>query len=229
MFDSTWWCVVIKWWWCEFTNKACPAFPHLPLLLNKPLNSWILVLPLKLVRSNKDRGTRKDTHKYTHKQARTHTHKPEGKWQSHQETLQSLLWVKEWSSISLHRSASQRTLCQWFTSLHTTCHHPLPHSRFSHLDEAMLEWGWKRGALMHSEEIGCEVWLPPVLFLRGWPIDCCVCCCFLRSPSSLIMGAAFLCQPLAGNYSGAIWDCISFRASSDTFVLTLICLFVFWL
>lgn len=27
---------------------------------------------------------------------------------------------------------------------------------------------------MHSEEIGCEVWLPPMLFLRGWPIDCCV-------------------------------------------------------
>lgn len=73
MFDSTWWCVVIKWWWCEFTNKACPAFPHLPLLLNKPLNSWILVLPLKLVRSNKDRGTRKDTHKHTLTGTHAHT------------------------------------------------------------------------------------------------------------------------------------------------------------
>lgn len=27
---------------------------------------------------------------------------------------------------------------------------------------------------MHSEEIGCEVWLPPMLFLGGWPIDCCL-------------------------------------------------------
>lgn len=25
----------------------------------------------------------------------------------------------------------------------------------------MLEWGWKQGTLMHSEEIGCEVSLPP--------------------------------------------------------------------
>lgn len=59
---------------------------------------------------------------------------------------------------------------------------------------------------MYSEEIGCEVWLPPMLFLRGWPIDCCVCCCFLRSPSSLVMAAAFLSLALAGSYSGAVWD-----------------------
>lgn len=88
----------------------------------------------------------------------------------------------------------------------------------------MLEWGWKQGALMHSEEIGCEVCLPPMLFLRGWPIDCCVCCCFLRSPSSLVMVAAFLCLALAGNYSGAVWDFNSSRASSDTFwLISLFC------
>lgn len=92
----------------------------------------------------------------------------------------------------------------------------------------MLEWGWKRGALMHSEEIGCEVWLPPMLFLRGWPIDCCVCCCFLRSPSSLVMAAAFLCLALAGNYSGAVWDFNSSRASSDTFRLISLFFFSFF-
>lgn len=55
-----------------------------------------------------------------------------------------------------------------------------------------------------------------------------VCCCFPRSPSSLVMAVAFLCLALAGNYSDAVWDFNSSRASSDTFGLISRFCFVFF-
>lgn len=62
--------------------------------------------------------------------------------------------------------------------------------------------------------------VPPMLFLLGCSIDCCVHCCFPRSSSSLVIAAAFLCLPLAGNYSGAFWDCNSSWAEHiETFFL----------
>lgn len=91
----------------------------------------------------------------------------------------------------------------------------------------MLEWGWKRGTLMHSEEICYEVWLPPYALpprLVYWLL------CVLLLPwdpaSSHVMALAFLCLALAGNYSGAALDSNSPWASSDRFGLISWCCFV---
>lgn len=75
---------------------------------------------------------------------------------------------------------------------------------------------------------------PQTLFLRGWRIDCCVCCCFLRSPSSLVMAPSPLRLALAGRRSRAVWDFCSSQASSDPTAVTarvlicsiLVCFFV---
>lgn len=74
-------------------------------LSNSQTSSWIKKKEDQLKHPPSKTGSHKDRNTHTDKQT-----KPEGTWQSHQEALQGLLWVKEWSSSFLHRSAPQRTL-----------------------------------------------------------------------------------------------------------------------
>lgn len=130
-------------WFLGFFNRLClvkswltqaySAFQRLFLLLNicpgtkQDLNRMSLGFVKNWGLANIPSFLKSRTGSYQDRSMRTHTEtKPEGKWQSHQEALQSLLWVEEKSSSTLHRSVPQRTLSVSGLHLHTTCHHDLP-------------------------------------------------------------------------------------------------------